>query len=184
MLNKKMLAVVAAAACAGLAGCENTAQGVKQDAKENSAAAQQQAADTKAATADERAEAKDDAKDAGAAIKEGANDVGGALKDAGQAVGHAADKAGHAIAGAAKDAGNAASNAAANTAGTRTAEIKSALMADKTVDASRIDVDSDGDTKTVTLKGSVKTAGQKATAGRIAKSKADGYAVRNNLTVG
>ncbi len=179
MLNKKMLVVVAAVACAGLAGCENTAQGVKEDAKENKAAAEQQAAETKAATADERAAIKDDAHDAGAAMKEGARDAGDALKDAGHEVGKAADKAGDAIAGAAHDAGH----AAANMAGTRTAEIKTALMADKSVDASHIDVDSDGDTKTVTLKGTVPSAAQKASAERIARAKANGYKVRNTLTV-
>lgn len=178
LYKKKMLVVVAAAACAGLAGCENTAQGVKEDAKENKAAAEQQAAETKAATADERAAIKDDAHDAGAAIKEGASDVGGALKDAGHEVGKAANKAGDAIAGGAKDAGNAVAG------GSQTLDIKTALMADKAVDASHIDVDTDGATKTVTLKGRVPSAAQKAAAERIARAHANGYKVRNTLTVG
>ena len=178
MLNKKMLALVAVAACAGLAGCENTASGVKQDAKENAAAAEQQAAETKAATADERAAIKEGAQDAGAAIKEGAQDAGAAMKEAGKDIGHAADKAGDKMAGAANDAG------AVGDAAQQTAQIKSALTADSSIDASHIDVDTDAATKTVTLKGRVPNAAQKAGAERTARAKAPGYKVRNSLTVG
>jgi osmotically-inducible protein OsmY len=56
-------------------------------------------------------------------------------------------------------------------------------MADSSIDATKIDVDTDENTKTVTLKGSVATAAQKASAERIAKAKAEGYTVRNSLTV-
>ena len=63
-------------------------------------------------------------------------------------------------------------------------QIKTALIADKTVEASDINVDTDGATKTVTLKGHVPTAAQKATAGRIAKEKAPDYRVVNMLVVG
>jgi osmotically-inducible protein OsmY len=178
MLDKKILALIAAAACVSLAACENTAKGVKEDAKENTAAAQDQAAETKAATADERAAVKDDAHDAGVAMKEGADSVGGALKDAGHEVGKAANKAGDAIAGAAHDTGKAAAG------GSQTLDIKTALMADSAVDASHIDVDTDGATKTVTLKGRVPSAAQKAAAERIARAHANGYKVRNTLTVG
>ena len=178
MLDKKILAVVAAAACVSLAACENTAKGVKEDAKQDTAAAQQQAAETKAATADERAAVKEDAHDAGAAMKEGAHNVGDAMKDAGHEVGKAANKAGDAIAGGAKDVGNAVAG------GSQTLDIKTALMADKAVDASHIDVVTDGATKTVTLKGRVPSAAQKAAAERIARAHANGYKVRNTLTVG
>jgi len=166
MLYKKMLAVLAAAACAGLVGCDNTAQGVKEDAKENEAKAREEAAEAKAETADERAEVKEAGRDAGAAIKEAGRDVG-----------DAAEKAGDKVAGAAKDAG------AAVHAGKQTLDVKTALMADASVDASKIDVDTDESTKTVTLKGSVPNAAQKATAERIAKDKAEGYKVRNMLVV-
>lgn len=166
MLYKKTLAVVAAAALAGLAGCDNTAQGVKEDAKENQAKVEQQAAEAKADTADERA-----------AVKEAGHDAGAAMKEAGHDVAVAADKAGDAVAGAAKDAGAAAH------AGKQTLDVKSALMADASVDASHIDVDTDDATKTVTLKGTVPSAAQKATAERIARDKAAGYKVRNTLTV-
>jgi osmotically-inducible protein OsmY len=167
MLYKRMLAVLAAAACAGLAGCDNTAQGVKEDAKENEAKAREEAAEAKADTADERAQIKQEGRDAGAAIKEAGRDVG-----------DAAEKAGDAVVGAAKDVG------ADVHAGKQTLDVKTALMADKAIDASRIDVDTDEKTKTVTLKGSVSNAAQKASAERIAKAKAEGYKVRNLLVVG
>jgi osmotically-inducible protein OsmY len=166
MLYKKMLAVLAAAACAGLAGCDNTAQGVKEDARENQAKAEQEAAEAKAETADERAEIKEEGREAGAAMKEAGRDVG-----------NAAERAGDSVAGAAKDAG------AAVHAGKQTLDVKTALMADSSIDASRIDVDTDEKTKTVTLKGTVANAAQKASAERIAKDKAAGYKVSNMLTV-
>jgi hyperosmotically inducible protein len=147
-MHKKMLAVLAAAACAGLAGCDNTAQGVKQDAKEDTAKAREEAAEAKAETADERAEAKQEGKEA-------AGDVKGA-----------AQKAGDAIVGA-----------------KQTLDVKTALMADTTIDASHIDVDTDDATKTVTLKGTVPSAAQKASAEKVARAKAEGYKIRNLLTV-
>ena len=155
MLYKKMLAVLAAAACAGLVGCDNTAQGVKEDTKENQAKAREEAAEAKADTADERA----------------------AAKEAGRDVGNAAEKAGDKVAETAKDAG------AKMEAGKQTLDVKTALMADKSVDASKIDVDTDEHTKTVTLKGSVPSAAQKASAERIARDKAEGYKIKNLLVV-
>jgi len=89
------------------------------------------------------------------------------------AAGRAADKAGTA-AGEAGDAMH---------AGKQTFDVKAALTADTTIDASHIDVDTNGDTKTVTLRGTVPTAAQKEAAERVAREKAEGYAVVNNLTV-
>ena len=83
---------------------------------------------------------------------------------------------------ATKDAANNTANAADGAQ--QTMQIKSALMADKSVDASGIDVDTNGLTKVVTLKGHVPNAAQKAAAARIAKSKAADYTVVNNLTIG
>jgi osmotically-inducible protein OsmY len=76
-----------------------------------------------------------------------------------------------------RDAGRAAS------AAIETMDIKTALMADKRVDASGIDVDTDHKQKTVTLKGEVPTAAQKATAEQIAVKEATGYRVVNRLIV-
>jgi osmotically-inducible protein OsmY len=82
------------------------------------------------------------------------------------------------------DAKRAASNAgAAIDAAGETLDVKAALMADATVDASDINVDTYHETKTVVLKGSVPTAAQKTEAGRIAAREAEGYKVDNQLVV-
>ncbi|MBK5297421.1 MAG: BON domain-containing protein, partial [Vicinamibacteria bacterium] len=100
-----------------------------------------------------------------------ARDASDATKRAGEAVGEGATKA-------AKDA-SAATGAAATTM-----SVKSALMADRSVDSTRIDVDSDGATKIVTLRGTVPNDAQRVSAERIARAKAEGYTVVNHLTVG
>jgi osmotically-inducible protein OsmY len=64
-----------------------------------------------------------------------------------------------------------------------TIDVKSALMADRTVDASHINVDTFHETKTVVLKGSVKTATQRDEAARIAAAEAPGYRIDNQLLV-
>ena len=56
-------------------------------------------------------------------------------------------------------------------------------MVDARIEASQIEVDTNGDTKTVTLKGTVPTAAQRAAAEKLAREKAEGYTVRNLLTV-
>ena len=113
-----VLAIGAAAAC------ENTAAGIKQDAK---IAAESEAA----------AKAKETAAKTGAA-------VGAALE---------------------------------------TAEIKTALLADKSIDASAVNVDTYPETKTVVLRGSVPTQAQRDAVERIAVAKAPGYRVDNKLAV-
>jgi hypothetical protein len=76
-------------------------------------------------------------------------------------------------------------SATANTmdAAQETMDIKSALMADKSLDASRINVYTDGATNTVTLTGYVPNAAQKTTANRIVADKAPGYKIVNSLVV-
>jgi hyperosmotically inducible periplasmic protein len=82
------------------------------------------------------------------------------------------------------DAKRAAGTAgAAIDAAKETLDVKAALTADSTVDASDINVDTFKETKTVVLKGSVPTAAQKAQAGRIAAREADGYKIDNQLVV-
>jgi osmotically-inducible protein OsmY len=78
---------------------------------------------------------------------------------------------------AARDAGSAAS------AAIETIDVKTALMADRTVDASHINVDTFHETKTVVLKGSVKTATQRDEAARIAAAEAPGYRIDNQLRI-
>jgi osmotically-inducible protein OsmY len=102
-----------------------------------------------------KAEAKEEAADARAAGREAASD---AAKTA-------------AGAGAALDAAK------------ETIDVKTALMADDTVDASDINVDTFHETKTVVLKGTVRTTAQKDAAGKIAAREAVGYKIDNQLTV-
>jgi osmotically-inducible protein OsmY len=78
---------------------------------------------------------------------------------------------------AAREAGSAIKGAI------ETIDVKTALMADRTVDASHINVDTFHETKTVVLKGSVKTATQRDEAARIAAAEAVGYRIDNQLTV-
>ena len=68
-------------------------------------------------------------------------------------------------------------------AATNTVDVKAALIADGRVDASNVNVDTLASTKTVVLKGTVPTAQQKATAEAIARDKAEGYTINNQLTV-
>ena len=86
------------------------------------------------------------------------------------------------------DAADATKDAARDAAGAikaavETVDVKSALMADRTVDASHINVDTFHETKTVVLKGSVKTAAQRAEAARIAAAEAPSYRIDNQLTI-
>lgn len=108
-----------------------------------------------------------------------------ASEDAAAAAKRAGEQAKDVAERAAEATSNAASKASTQVAGaTQTMEVKTALMADKTVDASGVDVDTNEATKTVTLKGHVPNAGQKAAAERIAKEKASGYTIVNMLVVG
>ena len=92
-----------------------------------------------------------------------------------------AQAAGHEAAAETKEAARNAGSATA--AAIETVDVKSALMADRTVDASHINVDTFHETKTVVLKGSVKTASQRDEAARIAAAEAPGYRIDNQLTV-
>jgi hyperosmotically inducible periplasmic protein len=119
------------------------------------------------------------------------NTAAGAREDAANAankVTSAASDAGKAVTSAASDAGKATADAAASTGATvaaavETIDVKSALIADRTVDASAINVDTLPQTKTVVLKGSVPTAEQREEAGRIAAAEAPGYRIDNQLAV-
>ncbi len=96
----------------------------------------------------------------------------------------AADKARPAAEEAVRETKEAAREAGgAIAAAVETIDVKSALMADRTVDASHIDVDTFPHTKTVVLKGSVKTATQRDEAARIAAAEAPGYRIDNQLRV-
>jgi osmotically-inducible protein OsmY len=74
-------------------------------------------------------------------------------------------------------------NTSAVRGGIETIDVKSAIIADKQIDAGAIDVDTYQDKKLVVLRGSVPTEQQKARAEQIAKDKAKGYTVENKLAV-
>ena len=136
-----LLRTLAVTALALAPACRNTAEGVKEDSRQNAEKARQEAQEIKEAS-------QDTAHKIGEKVKEGAKEVGSEVGATKQAV-----------------------------------DVKAALMVDKGIDASHIDVDTDADTKTVTLKGTVPTAAQKAAAEKMARDKAEGYEVRNLLTV-
>lgn len=100
------------------------------------------------------------------AAREPARDAGGAVREAGRDATAAAGSAADTMAGA-----------------TETAAIKTALMGDAGVDASDINVDTDGTRKMVVLKGTVTTEAQRTRAEQIATREATGYRVDNQLTV-
>ncbi len=111
-------------------------------------------------------DAERNADKAAAATAEGRADAAEAAADSSAATRDAAATAGGAIAAAIE-----------------TVDVKSALMADRTVDSSHINVDTFHETKSVVLKGSVKTATQRDEAARIAAVEAPGYRIDNQLTI-
>ena len=74
-------------------------------------------------------------------------------------------------------------NTAAVRGGLETIDVKSAIIADKTIDSGAIDVDTYQEKKLVVLRGSVPTAEQKAKAEAIARKNATGYTIDNRLVV-
>jgi osmotically-inducible protein OsmY len=110
-------------------------------------------------TRDERSEAEDKARDLGNDAARTANRVGSAAAEAGEELAERAGAAWESI------------------------DVKGALMAETSVDATRIDVDTDYRTKTVTLKGYVPTETERNMAEVIAKARAEGYTVVNNIEV-
>ena len=159
-----MLGLPAALLSASLfAACQNTARGVEQDTERNTAEAKQEAREA-------NAEVKQEAREANAEIKQEAREAGNAAERAGDKVAHETKDATRSV-GATLDAA------------AQTMQIKTALIDADNLDANDIDVDTNGATKTVTLKGHVPTAAQKAAAERIAKEKAPDYRVVNNIVI-
>lgn len=108
------------------------------------------------------------------------NTADGAKKDAENAA-EKTKEAADAAADKTKDA--AASTGAAVSGAMQTGEVKTALVADKRIDASNINVDTDEGKKTVTLKGTVPSEAQKTMAAEVATAKAVGYTIVNELTI-
>jgi osmotically-inducible protein OsmY len=110
-------------------------------------------------TRDERAAAQEKARELGQDAAKAANRAG---RTAGQVGEELAERAG---------------------AAWETVDVKGALMSDVSVDATRIDVDTDYKTKTLTLNGYVPSEAERDTAEVIAKARAEGYTVVNNIQV-
>ena len=158
------LGLPAALLSASLFGaCQNTARGIEQDTQKNTAEAKQEAREA-------NAEARQEAREANAELKQETREAGNAAERAGDRVANETKNATHSV-GATLDAA------------AQTMQIKTAFIDADNLDANNIDVDTDGATKTVTLKGHVPTAGQKAAAARIAKEKAPDYTIVNNIVV-
>ena len=154
-----LLGTLAVTALALAPACRNTAEGVKKDSEQNAEKTRQEAQAVKEESQDTAHKGGEKAKEVGGKVAEGAKDIGEKIKEGAREVGSEV--------GATK----------------QTVDVKAALMVDKSIDASHIDVDTDADTRTVTLKGTVPTAAQKAAAEKVAREKAEGYRVRNLLTV-
>ena len=174
-------------------GCDDTAKGMKKDAAENAEAAKPYvdaaAEKAKEKLKDAAENAKPAAEEAGEKLKElgdkaveGAKELGEKASDT---VAEGTEKAEDKTAHGSEKAGDKASEVGDTvSAAAQTTMVKAALMADKDVDASAIDVDTESATRTVMLKGTVPTAAQKTTAERIARAKVSkGYSVHNMLTV-
>ena len=95
--------------------------------------------------------------------------------------GNAAERAGDRVADESRQATNTVGGAI--DAAAQTMQIKTALIDADDLDAANIDVDTDGATKTVTLKGHVPSAAHKAAAERIAHQKAPDYKISNMLEI-
>jgi osmotically-inducible protein OsmY len=154
-----LLGTLAVTALALAPACRNTAEGVREDSRQNAEKARQEAQEVKEQSQDAAHKIGEKAKEVGDQAAEGAKDVGATIKESAKEVGSEV--------GAAK----------------QTVDVKAALMVDNSIDASHIDVDTDAATKTVTLKGTVPTATQKAAAEKLARARAEGYRIRNLLTV-
>ena len=74
-------------------------------------------------------------------------------------------------------------NTTAVKGGLQTLDVKSAIIADKTIDSGAIDVDTYADKKLIVIRGSVPTEAQKAKATEIAQKNAEGYKIDNQLAV-
>ena len=166
-------------------GCDDTAKGIKKDAEEAKPYVDAAAEKAKEKLAEAAEAAKPAAEEAGETLKElgdkaveGAKDLGNTAEDAADKAEDKTERGTEKVGDKAADAGDTVSAAA------QTTMVKAALLADKDVDASGIDVDTEAATRTVMLKGTVPTAAQKTTAERIAKAKVSkGYSVHNMLTV-
>jgi len=189
-MTRKHWALLAAIGL-GLTGaaCDDTLRGVEKDTKENTATAKQTAKDLGLDEAAKKAAEKtaEAAEAARRGVEKVAHDIrtdddapSTAKKAEPYKEGEVEDRAGKAVAKLEEAGREIASEAKA--VGIH-ADLKAALMRDKGVDGSHIDVDVDDDRRLVLLKGTVPNAAQKARAEQIARQHSGGYSVRTELTL-
>lgn len=180
MMKSKVLTAVVGVSLFALMGCTPEArQDVKEAGSNIGQATEKSAEGTAEAVNKAGAEVKEEAQQAGAAVQEGTQRVG-------EAVGGAVENAAEATKGAAREVSQETKEAGASLV--LTPKIKNALIASKQIDASTINVETDGEKKMVVLKGTIPTAEKKQLATQIAqKALTDSkspYKVQNDLTVG
>jgi osmotically-inducible protein OsmY len=163
------------------AACQNTARGVQEDTANNTAEMKQEGREAGAEVRQEAREAGAEARQAGAEARQEGREATSGIREETRAAGQSAERAGDRIGQEAKDATR--SVGATLDAAAQTMQIKTALIDADGIDAGAIDVDTNADMKTVTLRGYVPSAAQKTAAERIAKEKAPEYRVVNNLEV-
>ena len=173
--------LVVAGASVALLACSGNARATQGGASGETAQSASPSPYSSPASGDVVDKTRAGAEKAGEKIKEGAQKTGEVVKDAAHDVKREAKPV-------AKEVGEKVKEGAEKTGDALDAtkqhlDVKAALLADKTVDASHIDIDTDKNAKILYLRGTVPTAAQKATAERIARDKADGFIVRNELTV-
>lgn len=168
MRSKTLFAVVGLLALFSVAGCsdktEQAAETAVQGAAQDTAANVEKAGE---ATAEAGREVAEGAEKAAEATAEGAKEAG---RYASEAVG-----------GAAKEVADAGQSM------TLTPTVKNALVADKQINASTIDVDTSGEADTVVIKGTVPSEAAKKRATEVAtkalKDAGSNFKVKNELTV-
>jgi hypothetical protein len=104
-----------------------------------------------------------------------------ACENAARGLAHDAGKAAKTVGAIAADASEQV--AARASAVKENVDVKGALMADASVDASRINVDVSAWTRTIRLNGSVSSVNERGKAEAIARARAEGYTVVNNIAV-
>jgi osmotically-inducible protein OsmY len=160
---RAILGIAAATTLALMPACRKTAEGVREDARQNAEKAQQEA-------------------------NKLAHKIGVETRETGARIGMAAEEAGGRVAQGAKEVGDKVKTGAKEVASEvgavgQTVDLRAHLLAARSIDASHIEVNTDAASKTVTLKGTVPTVSQKAAAEKLVREKAEGYKVRNLLTL-
>jgi len=167
------------------AGCDDTLRGVQKDTKENVEATKRAAEDSGLDEAAQKAAER--AKQAAVVAKRKAEEIATDIGDGKRPATAREDK--DADGGGSLDNAKAKLEEAGREIGSEVksgvilADVKQAFLRDKTLDASRIDVDVDDDARAVVLRGWVPNAAQKTQAEAVARAHAKDYQVLNKLAL-